>query len=273
MRPKRRPRAIARPDRPELGGALPGRVHEPGQGPAQRSGEGAGPAHAGMVGGPAAGPRTGLRWRAIGGCWVHSCRAAPPSGRRLRLRAAPSGTPAHRPPPVPAALRARCRRARDGHPPERQRIRSTACRPGPAATPTPSLPAVVDTDAAQRRHRADRALADRRERQAGHAELDLQPRPARPRARGLRQPGRARCPATTSPLFVNTTARAVQVQAYRMGYYQGLGGRLIVQTDFVAAKAQPAPVVTPGMGTVTLPVVAHPDAQRHEGLAARAATS
>ena len=28
-------------------------------------------------------------------------------------------------------------------------------------------------------------------------------------------------------VFVSTTARAVQVQAYRMGYYQGLGGRLI----------------------------------------------
>ena len=42
-------------------------------------------------------------------------------------------------------------------------------------------------------------------------------------------------------LFVNTTARAVQVQAYRMGYYQGLGGRLIVQTDFLPAGEQPAP--------------------------------
>jgi len=31
-----------------------------------------------------------------------------------------------------------------------------------------------------------------------------------------------------------------------MGFYQGLGGRLIVQTDFVPARAQAAPVVTPG---------------------------
>ena len=38
-----------------------------------------------------------------------------------------------------------------------------------------------------------------------------------------------------------------------MGYYQGLGGRLIVQTDFVPAKVQAAPVVTPGIGTVTCP--------------------
>jgi hypothetical protein len=54
-------------------------------------------------------------------------------------------------------------------------------------------------------------------------------------------------------LFVNTTARAVQAQVYRMGYYQGLGGRLVVQTDFVAAKPQPAPVVTPGTATVSCP--------------------
>jgi hypothetical protein len=60
-------------------------------------------------------------------------------------------------------------------------------------------------------------------------------------------------PGDDVALFVNTTARAVQVQAYRMGYYHGLGGRLVVQTDFVAASAQPAPVVTPGVGTVSCP--------------------
>ncbi len=60
-------------------------------------------------------------------------------------------------------------------------------------------------------------------------------------------------PGDDVPLFVNTTARAVQVQVYRMGYYQGLGGRLIMQTDFVAAKPQPAPVVTPGTSTVSCP--------------------
>src|ERR1700686_1726839 len=38
-----------------------------------------------------------------------------------------------------------------------------------------------------------------------------------------------------------------------MGFYQGLGGRLVVQTDFVAARPQPAPVVTPGAGTVSCP--------------------
>ena len=54
-------------------------------------------------------------------------------------------------------------------------------------------------------------------------------------------------------LFVNTTAQAVQVQAYRMGYYQGLGGRLVWQSDMVKAGAQPPPVVSPGIGTVSCP--------------------
>jgi hypothetical protein len=54
-------------------------------------------------------------------------------------------------------------------------------------------------------------------------------------------------------LFVNTTARAVRVQAYRMGYYQGLGGRLIYQSDLVPAGPQPAPTVSLGIGTVSCP--------------------
>jgi hypothetical protein len=60
-------------------------------------------------------------------------------------------------------------------------------------------------------------------------------------------------PGDDVAVFVSSTARAVQVQAYRMGYYQGLGGRLVVKTDFVPAKVQAAPVVTPGIGTVTCP--------------------
>ena len=43
--------AVLRADRPEFGGAVPGRVHQPGQWPPQRSREGTGPAHARMVGG------------------------------------------------------------------------------------------------------------------------------------------------------------------------------------------------------------------------------
>jgi hypothetical protein len=54
-------------------------------------------------------------------------------------------------------------------------------------------------------------------------------------------------------LFVNSTARAVQVQAYRMGYYQGLGGRLVWQGDFVPAGVQVPPVVAPGVGIVSCP--------------------
>ncbi len=54
-------------------------------------------------------------------------------------------------------------------------------------------------------------------------------------------------------VFVNTTAKAVRVDAYRMGFYQGLGGRLIYRSDMVAAGAQPPPTVTPGIGTVSCP--------------------
>ena len=60
-------------------------------------------------------------------------------------------------------------------------------------------------------------------------------------------------PGDDVAVFVSTTARAVQVQAYRMGYYQGLGGRLVTQTDFVPAGVQRAPEVTPGLGTVSCP--------------------
>jgi N,N-dimethylformamidase beta subunit-like protein len=53
-------------------------------------------------------------------------------------------------------------------------------------------------------------------------------------------------------VFVNTTASAVQGQVYRMGYYQGLGARLVEQTDFIPAGPQPAPVVS-SAGTVSCP--------------------
>ena len=60
-------------------------------------------------------------------------------------------------------------------------------------------------------------------------------------------------PGDDVAVFVNTTARAVQIQAYRMGYYQGLGGRLVTQTDFVPATPQAAPELAPGLGTVRCP--------------------
>ena len=75
-------------------------------------------------------------------------------------------------------------------------------------------------------------------------------------------------PGDDVALFVNTTARAVQAQVYRMGYYQGLGGRLVLQTDFVAATAAAASGhQQPRHGQ--LPVEADHDVERHEGLAPR----
>ena len=58
------------------------------------------------------------------------------------------------------------------------------------------------------------------ETQAGHLELDLQPQPARARVRGLCQPGQCG-PGDDVAVFVSTTGRAVQVQAYRMGLPPG----------------------------------------------------
>jgi hypothetical protein len=60
-------------------------------------------------------------------------------------------------------------------------------------------------------------------------------------------------PGDDVALFINTTAKAVQVQAYRMGYYQGLAGRLVWQSDMVAAGAQRAHTVSRSIGTVSCP--------------------
>jgi hypothetical protein len=60
-------------------------------------------------------------------------------------------------------------------------------------------------------------------------------------------------PGDEVTLFVSTTGRAVQVEAYRMGYYQGFGGRLVHTSDTVAARQQPPPTVAPGIGTVSCP--------------------
>jgi hypothetical protein len=57
-------------------------------------------------------------------------------------------------------------------------------------------------------------------------------------------------PGDEITLFVNTTSPTVAVQAYRMGYYQGLGGRLVYQSDTVAGGQQPAAVVGAGNNTV-----------------------
>jgi hypothetical protein len=52
-------------------------------------------------------------------------------------------------------------------------------------------------------------------------------------------------------VFVNTSARSVSLQAFRMGYYQGLGARLVYQTDEVAGQQQPSPALTSGVNTVS----------------------
>ncbi|MGO9456682.1 MAG: N,N-dimethylformamidase beta subunit family domain-containing protein [Acidimicrobiales bacterium] len=52
-------------------------------------------------------------------------------------------------------------------------------------------------------------------------------------------------------VFVNTTARSVSLQAFRMGYYQGLGGRLVYQSDSVAGQQQPASSLVSGVNTVS----------------------
>lgn len=55
---------------------------------------------------------------------------------------------------------------------------------------------------------------------------------------------------TNVNLYVSTTARSFHVEAYRMGYYQGLGGRLVWTSDDVAGVEQPPPTVIPGFNTV-----------------------
>ncbi len=58
-------------------------------------------------------------------------------------------------------------------------------------------------------------------------------------------------PGDVVTLYINTTARSVSMQAFRMGYYQGLGGRLVFESDTVAGQNQPPPTVTPGVNTVS----------------------
>lgn len=55
---------------------------------------------------------------------------------------------------------------------------------------------------------------------------------------------------TDVTLFVNTLARSFHVEAYRMGYYQGLGARLVWTSDDVGGVIQPPATVSPGLNTV-----------------------
>jgi hypothetical protein len=60
-------------------------------------------------------------------------------------------------------------------------------------------------------------------------------------------------PGDTLSLFVNTTAQSFHVEAYRMGFYQGLAGRLIETSDTIAGVRQPPPSFTPGVNTIACP--------------------
>jgi hypothetical protein len=55
---------------------------------------------------------------------------------------------------------------------------------------------------------------------------------------------------TAVTLFVNTIAHHFHVEAYRMGYYQGLGGRLVWTSEQVIGVEQPPPTVTGLLNTV-----------------------
>jgi hypothetical protein len=55
---------------------------------------------------------------------------------------------------------------------------------------------------------------------------------------------------TDVTLFVNTVAPSFHVEAYRMGYYQGLGARLVWTSDEVAGTRQPAAAVDWPLNTV-----------------------
>ncbi|MGH9089347.1 MAG: N,N-dimethylformamidase beta subunit family domain-containing protein [Acidimicrobiales bacterium] len=60
-------------------------------------------------------------------------------------------------------------------------------------------------------------------------------------------------PGEDVTLFVNTAAKSVMAQVFRMGYYQGLGGRMIDQSASAPGQQQPAPTITGGVHTVSCP--------------------
>ena len=137
-------------DRPEVGGALPGRVHQARQRSSQRCRQGTGPAHARMVGGAADPPSPGRRARDPRRA-VHSVlcspshRTAAPDPCRLRRsarstaassssspRSAPRGWPAPLASPPAPRTRSGCRPGRGATPPRTPRWSTRSC---PAASP------------------------------------------------------------------------------------------------------------------------------------------
>jgi hypothetical protein len=51
-------------------------------------------------------------------------------------------------------------------------------------------------------------------------------------------------------LYVSTTAPSFRVQAYRMGWYGGLGARLVWRSQAVVGRRQPPPILTAGTNMV-----------------------
>ena len=259
------PRVIGA-DRPQLGGTLPRRVHQPGQRPPQRCREGAGPAHAGMVGGAADPLVTGPAKVRMQGAVVNfvSCSPSQRTVAPTPCRRRPQ-TP-HRPPPVPAALRARRgrirRRTRLG-----QSTRSNVCRPEPGAAPPtaarrgrPALPSGVIVPTAPWLI-AENAKPGTLNWICNHVQPDHA-------LEGFASQVSA-VPGDDVALFVNTTAQR------RPG--AGLPDGLLPGARWPPRRADG---LRPGQGPGRaggharhrhgdLPVVAHPHAQHHEGLAAR----
>ncbi len=58
-------------------------------------------------------------------------------------------------------------------------------------------------------------------------------------------------PGEAVPLHVSTTARGFRVSAYRMGWYEGAGAKLVWRSGSVAGRRQSSPAVEPALRTVT----------------------
>ena len=110
----------------------------------------------------------------------------------------------------------------------------------------------MDKTAGERRDRAHRPLADRREREAGHVDWICNHNQPEHALEGFASQVSA-APGDDVAVFVSTTATRRPGPGLPDGLLPGPRGRLIVQTDFVPAAVQAAPVVTPGIGTVTCP--------------------
>jgi len=57
-------------------------------------------------------------------------------------------------------------------------------------------------------------------------------------------------PGTKVKLYVSTAATRFRIEAYRMGYYQGLGARLVWQSREIPGREQPTCPLTTGVNMV-----------------------